>query len=222
MRDPSRQHALIFEQGQLIRELRLLEEHLGQIDAEARRLVEGAREGRILTSIPGIGTIPAGAMLAAIGHIDNFRSAAALKAYFGWAPAVRQSGTSRYQAALGPGGTRPMKQMLYLVALKAVRHDGEWKRLYERLVPRKCAYDERTKTYRGRMKVLGRIAGQIATMVFALLKADQELLQHTPPGAPFPDPQLYEAVIHRAHRDGAYRPLKPVRRPGSITQLPGT
>jgi len=44
------------------------------------------------------------------------------------------------------------------------QHDSEWAKLYERLVPRMCAYDERTQAYVGRGKVLGRIAGQLIGM----------------------------------------------------------
>ena len=43
-------------------------------------------------------------------------------------------------------------------------------------------YDERIKDYRGKKKVLGRIAGQMASMTFALLKTDQETLSRVPPG----------------------------------------
>jgi hypothetical protein len=35
-----------------------------------------------------------------------------------------------------------------------------------------CIYDERIKDYRGKMKVIGRIAGQMASMIFSLLKTD--------------------------------------------------
>jgi hypothetical protein len=38
--------------------------------------------------------------------------------------------------------------------------------------PLKCPYDERTKRRIGRGKVLGRIAGQMIAMMFALLKKE--------------------------------------------------
>ena len=42
------------------------------------------------------------------------------------------------------------------------------------------------------MKVIGRIAGQMASMIFALLKTDQETLSKVPPGQEPPPPMLYD------------------------------
>src|SRR5258708_17513984 len=94
LRDPKRLEALMFEQEQLIHELQLLNQHLEALEVKEKQTLETSREGRILRSIPGVGVHAAAAILAAIGNIDNFPNAAALKAYFGWAPAIRQSGAS--------------------------------------------------------------------------------------------------------------------------------
>lgn len=142
-KDPSRQRTLIFEQTQLITELELLQRHLQAIDAEILQIIERSREGQILTSIPGVGPIQAASIIAAIGHIENFSSAAKLKAYFGWAPAYTQTGITLDHAVLTKGGLRPLKHTLFLVACNAIRMNTEWARIYERLVPIKCAYDER-------------------------------------------------------------------------------
>ena len=88
-KDLVRQRGLLLEQAPLIRELRLLQTHLEQLDTEICQLVETSREGQILTSIPGIGTIQAAAILAAIGNILNFECAADLKSYCGWAKVER-------------------------------------------------------------------------------------------------------------------------------------
>ncbi|GCE07838.1 transposase [Dictyobacter aurantiacus] len=52
------------------------------------------KQGKILTSIPGIGTIQAAAIIAAIGNVLNFEHASGLKAYFGWPPQEEHSGLS--------------------------------------------------------------------------------------------------------------------------------
>src|SRR5581483_1773860 len=85
-KDLVRQRGLVLEQGQLIRELRLLSEHIQQLDIEIEHLIEHSREGQILTAIPGIGKIQAAAILAAIGNILNFERVCDLKSYFGLAP----------------------------------------------------------------------------------------------------------------------------------------
>ncbi len=218
-RDLGRQRGLVLEQGQLIAELELLRHHLDALDTEITRIVEQSREGRILTSIPGIGPVQAATIIATIGHIDNFPSAAALKSYFGWAPVATQSGTSLDSATLTPKGVRTVKQMLFLVVGNAIQLDCEWAKIHARLVPIKCLYDERTKTYKGKVKVMGRIAGQIISTIYALLKRDAELLQaHV--GKPAPEPQLYDPALHRAHRQGQYRASKPKSAKLTLVELP--
>ncbi len=143
IKEISRQRGLVLEQSQLIRELRMLQEHIEQLDVEITKSVEASREGKILASIPGIGTIQAAAILAAMGNVLNFEHACHLKAYFGWAPQEARSGTSLDRVRLTQGGSRPMKQMLFLCVASAIQLDCEWARLYERLVPKKCSYDER-------------------------------------------------------------------------------
>ena len=111
-----------------------------------------------------------------------------------------------------------MKQMLFLMAARATTLDCEWARIYQRLLPRLCTYDEGTRDYRGKKKVLGRIAGQMATMIYALLKTDQETLSQIPSGEP-PPPMLYDREIHHKHQEGSYRSLKPNTQPRTILQL---
>jgi transposase len=219
--DLGRQRGLVLEQRQFIRELRLLQTHSEELDAEIRSIVASSREGRILTSIPVIGPLQAATILAAIGHIDNFASAAALRAYCGWAPQVKRSGETVDQVKLTRGGTRTMKQTLYLVVANAIqRPECEWARLYHRLAPRKCSYDERRQRYIGTNKVLARIAGQLISTIYALLKRDAEALAQYAPGRLPPEPVLYDPAIHKAHREGHYRSSKPQRSRSIIVALP--
>jgi transposase len=220
VRDPNRLENLVFEQQQLIGELRVFQAHLDAIDDRVARVLEDSREGRILRSIPGIGVYAAAAILSAIGNIANFPSAAALKAYFGWAPRVQQSGDTVDSVALTRAGERTMKPLMYLVALNAIHGETEWTALYQRLVERKCSYDERLGRYRGRKQVIGRIAGQITAMIFGLLRAEAELRARTPVGTPLPEPRLYERAIHHAHRTGGYRSMHRNDAPARIVQLP--
>jgi transposase len=136
VRAVERTQGLVFEQEQLIDELQLLSRHLERLEAEMAQIVASCREGQILTSIPGVGSTPAAAILAGIGNIANFTRAAQLKSYFGWAPTLIQSGRSVDHARLSPRGSRVMKRTLYLVVWKAIQVDeSEWKQLYEKLLP---------------------------------------------------------------------------------------
>jgi Transposase IS116/IS110/IS902 family len=210
----------VLEQTQLITELRLMREHVEQLETEIVRIVEQAREGQILLSFPGIGPVVAATMLAAVGSIHNFPSASALKAYFGWAPVVVQSGSTLEHARLTRGGTRTMKQMVFLAVFQAIRvHDNEWAKLYERLVKMRCPDDERTQSYVGKKRVIGRVAGQMTEAIYALLKRDAEVLSKILPGQEPPAPLLYGSAVHRMHRQGQYRPLKTTPLPNTITVL---
>lgn len=67
--------------GVLIKELRLIEDHLEQLEEEICQIVEQCREGKILLSIPPIHPLAAATILTGIGHIGNFEDAGHLKAY---------------------------------------------------------------------------------------------------------------------------------------------
>jgi transposase len=220
-KDIGRLRGLVIEQTQIIRELKVLQEHLAQLDVEITQAVEHSREGQILTSIPPIGPIQAATIIASIGHIENFEGAARLKSYFGWAPAVAQSGSTLDSSKLTRAGTRTMKQMLFLIVGNAIqKKDCEWARLYERLVPVKCRWEERTRSYKGKLVVMGRLAGQITEMIYALLKKDAETLRKVPKGQEPPPPLLYDPEVHRAHRQGKYQSMKPKTPSPNIVQLP--
>lgn len=219
-KDPARLRGLTFEQGQLIAELELLQLHLEQIDAEIAHVIEHSREGKILTSIPGVSPLFAAMIIASIGTIATFERVTQLQSYFGWAPRVAQSGSSVYPVGLTPRGHRQMKATMMLIVWQVIRHpDNEWARIDARLVQRTCGVNEKTRESTGRMKVVGRIAGQIISTIFTLLKQDQELLARLPSGTKPPEPALYDPDVHRRHCAGEYRAS--VRsKPSNIIELP--
>jgi transposase len=219
-RDVARARGLTFEQQQLIAELALLEQHVVALDAEITQVLATSREGRMLTSIPGIGPMQAATIIAALGSIANFDRPAQLKAYCGWAPTLRQSGKTLDRAKLTPRGVRGLKQALFLAAWGAIRDgDNEFARLYERLVPRKCAFDERKRAYIGKNKVVGRVAGQRVTVLFTLLKRDQEVVARANGSPLLPEPTLYDPALHRRHHAGFYAAPGAAPR-GAIVRLP--
>jgi hypothetical protein len=67
---------------------------------------------------------------------------------------------------------------------------------------------------------MGRVAGQIIEMVYALLKQDAEVLSQVPPSAIPPAPLCYDADIYQRHVNGAYRPLKNSQSARKLILLP--
>ncbi len=129
--------SLRLEQTQLIKELRLVEEHCERLDQEITTIVTTSREGRILTSL-SVGPNNAAVLIAMIGNIANFADAAHLRAYCGWAPMHQSSGISLDNTKLTAGGNRLLKRVMYLIVWNLISEDTEWRELYQRLVPLKC------------------------------------------------------------------------------------
>jgi len=219
IKDLTRQRSLVLEQGQLIQELRLLQQHIEQLESEIKTIVDQAREGTILLSM-GIGPIQAATIIATIGSILNFPNAGTFKAYCGWAPMREQTGTTFDRSHLTSRGSRPMRQMMFLIVASITRQDTEWAYLYKRLVQTRCPYDERTGERKGKLRIMGRVAGQMLETMYALLKKDAEVLGKVPSGQDPPPPILYDPALHRRHREGHYQPLKSSPHPSLIMLQP--
>lgn len=196
-KQPNRKISLLLEQKQLIAELRLLQEHVDVLDEEIENGLQDSREGKILASFPSIGPTWAAVLLAQMGSIANYESASKLRAYMGWSPHQAQSGESQDSMTLTKQGNPVLKFTMYLIVLTAIRTNTPWRVLYRRLVPIKCHYDARTKKYKGKMKVIGRIAGQMIGLIYRLLRKDYDLVQKTTEGTEVPEPELYERGKHR-------------------------
>lgn len=194
---PARVDALVFEQGQLIESVHHLQAQVDALEARMFPLVSESREGQILLSFPSCGPIKAATLIASIGNIRNFPNKAALRKFCGCAPQMLQTGTSLDRSKLNPTGRRGLKKTLFLLAISAISDDSTvWSKLYSRLVPLKCVYDARKKKYKGKMRVIGRIAGQMVGVLYTLLKQDADLLDSLPDQQPAPPPTLYDPAIH--------------------------
>ena len=92
---------------------------------------------------------------------------------------------------------------MFLIVCGLINRGTEWAKLYERLVQAKCPYDPRTGQRKGKLRVIGRIAGQVIETIYALLKTDAELMnKRFPEGKEPPPPTLYDPERHRRHREG--------------------
>jgi hypothetical protein len=196
LKDEQRRMSLLIEQEQLIAEWRLLTRHIEQLEERINAIVSESRTGRILASFVGISPIQAAILLAGIGSIQNFDSMAKLRNYVGWSPRQSQTGTSYDSIRLDKGGNRLLKQTMYFVTINAIKHDATWRTMFERLVQRKCDFDERTGRYRGSKKVYGRIAGQMIDIIYTLLKRDADLIANWEGPGELPEPELYDPLKH--------------------------
>ena len=129
IKNVDRLRGLKVEQELLTKELQLVQEHLELLDAEISDIVKNCREGQILLSMPPIGPVQAATIIATVGTIANFEKASELKCYFGWAPRQDQTGVSFDRTKLAQRGVRPMKHMLYIMALRSITIECEWAKI---------------------------------------------------------------------------------------------
>lgn len=100
--------------------------------AEATALVDPTLS-QLLQSLPGIGTTLAPILVAEIETAERFPNAAALVAYAGLDPQIRQSGTSLTRNShLTKRGSPTLRHALFLGASIARQHDPELREYYEK------------------------------------------------------------------------------------------
>jgi len=140
--------AVLPNEPQLAWELHSCEERLLAAAATFR----GTARGRVpsdlsvlLQSIPGIGPETAALLIAELGDISRFPHAQAVTAYTGLDPRVRQSGLSLHRnTKLTKRGSPYLRQVLYMAAASAERHDRELKATYDKKRAEGKSYKEAT------------------------------------------------------------------------------
>lgn len=120
----------------LVKNLHFLEKQIEKLSKQINALITNDQamhdKAQIITSIPGIGDGTAAmtlAMLPELGTINN-KSAAAL---VGVAPYIKQSGGYKGQAKIS-GGRAPLRGILYMAALTAIKYNQKLMSFYQRLL----------------------------------------------------------------------------------------
>jgi transposase len=109
-------------------DLDLLRRRIREIDSDIERTLRNHEVGKLLTTLDGIGPTTAARLVAA--DVGSFRSAAALAAYVGAIPGLRQSGKRQAtRAGLTPHGNARLRTALWMPTLTAVRKNA-WLRAY--------------------------------------------------------------------------------------------
>ncbi|MGH8241835.1 MAG: IS110 family transposase [Steroidobacteraceae bacterium] len=104
-----------------------------QIDASA----VASEDMQLLMTLPGVDVTVAQGLVAAIGPIERFTSAASLTAYLGLVPSVRQSAARAYYGRITKRGNTNARWLLVQAAHVAARHPGPLGAQFRRLKRRK-------------------------------------------------------------------------------------
>ncbi len=118
-------------------DLDVLRRRLRELDSDIDRTLQDHEVGTLLTTLDGIGPTTAARLVAELGDIASFRSAAAIAAYVGVVPGLRQSGKRQAsRAGLTPHGNAHLRAKLWMPTLTAVRRNPWLRAYYEGLLAR--------------------------------------------------------------------------------------
>lgn len=118
-------------------DLDVLRRRLRELDSDIERTLQDHEVGTLLTTLDGIGPTTAARLVAELGDIASFRSAAAIAAYVGVVPGLRQSGKRQAsRAGLTPHGNAHLRAKLWMPTLTAVRRNPWLRAYYEGLLAR--------------------------------------------------------------------------------------
>ena len=106
----------------LCEDLEVLRRRLHELERDIEQTLQHHEVGLLLTTIEGIGPQTAARLITELGTLERVRSAAALAAYVGVIPAIRQSGKRRgLHAGLTSVGHARLRAALWMPTLVAVK-----------------------------------------------------------------------------------------------------
>ena len=158
--------------SQLQAQIDLLHQHLRevltQIDQHFDQHPDLKQRRDLLTSIPGLGKLTAGKLLAEIPDIRHFSDVRQLVAFAGLNPQQRQSGGKRGYAHISKTGSASLRAALYLPAVVAMQHNPILAAFAQRL---------RQRGLRGKALVVA-VMRKLLHLVFGILKSGQPFDPH--------------------------------------------
>lgn len=118
-------------------DLDILRRRLRELESDIERLLMDHEVGSLLTTIDGIGVQTSARLIAELGDPALFRSSAALAAYVGPVPALKQSGKKQHtRAGITTIGNASLRAALWMPTLTAVRKNPWLRAHYQRLIAR--------------------------------------------------------------------------------------
>jgi transposase len=121
----------------LKRDLKHLSKEVLAIEERLLELVKQDQQHQLtlLKSIPGLGVKTALFLIVITDGFTKFESAKQLCSYVGITPTIRQSGSSvRGRSRISKVGNKKLRNLLFLCAFSACKHNKACRELYERIV----------------------------------------------------------------------------------------
>ena len=118
-------------------DLDVLRRRLRELEHDIERFLMDHEVGSLLTTIDGIGVQTSARLIAELGDPALFRNSAALAAYVGPVPALKQSGKKQHtRAGITSIGNASLRAALWMPTLTAVQKNPWLRAHYQRLIAR--------------------------------------------------------------------------------------
>lgn len=121
------------ELKRLLKLIDLLTQEVKALEGQLRKQIRQDPRGALLLTVPGIGVILAYAILAEVGEMERFGSAAKFASYCGLVSRTHQSAARYHQGSVGKGGNHYLKWALVEAAHTARKKDPALGALYQRM-----------------------------------------------------------------------------------------
>lgn len=121
----------------LQRDLKHLDKEVKGIELKLLELVKQDQQHQLtlLKSIPGMGIKTALFLIVITDGFKKFESASQLCSYVGITPTIRESGSSvRGRSRISKVGNKKLRNLLFLCAFSACKHNKACREIYERIV----------------------------------------------------------------------------------------
>ena len=118
--------------AELAEEILTLKDRIESIDEKLGQRFFARPEAKILTSLPGMGSLLGAEFLVAVGDLCAFESADRLAAYAGLVPAPNDSGKRIGNNRRMRGGNKVLKRVFYQSAFASLRSAPESRAFYDR------------------------------------------------------------------------------------------
>jgi transposase len=162
-------HERLFLESEL-RQLEGVEPEVQRIDEQLLGIARQEPRVQLLMTLPGVNSVVALGLLAALGDIARFRDGDHAAAYVGLVQATRQSGRHGYHGAITKAGRSQTRWLLTPSAQHVARHPGPLGAFVRRLARRK-----------NRNVAITAVARKLVTVAFRMLK-NNEPYRYARPG----------------------------------------
>lgn len=126
-----------FVHQSLKRDLKHLDKEINALEQRVLLLVKQEQQHQLtlLKGIPGLGTKTALFLIVITDGFDKFETSGQLCSFVGITPTIRQSGSSvRGKSRISKVGNQKLRNLLFLCAFSACKHNKACREIYERIV----------------------------------------------------------------------------------------